>query len=340
MAAVKNFNTIVHQIQASNLNYQLYLTPFAANISLKKTPIKDRSGRPLSSPLLCQLNPGVDPSHEVKKENPLDDVNQVFDKQNNLRSTKPDEHLYHELAEYKSAINKLTEEKDHLINENEKLNLSIKEKDREIMDLERANKVKSEVADKIKKNLKEVKEKFQKEKTDITRNHKLEVKYWRKQLGEETKTKIKLKEKLEDPKNNTKPETKSKKRIFKKKSDNNKTIETPITTTLCSLCGVDIPNYIPEYFCGEKYNPACEKCKENDDAWFPRDPFASFASPTQPTSLVSHWMLHLPSKPPQNPSSIPSLVTHCAKLPNPGDRFISVQEALKMMMERLNTVFR
>ena len=55
MAAAKNFNTIVHQIQASNLNYQLYLTPFAANISLKKTPIKDRSGRPLSSPLLCHM---------------------------------------------------------------------------------------------------------------------------------------------------------------------------------------------------------------------------------------------------------------------------------------------
>ena len=50
MAAVKTFYDIVQQIQASNLNYQLYLTPYAANISLKKTPTKDISGRPFPSP--------------------------------------------------------------------------------------------------------------------------------------------------------------------------------------------------------------------------------------------------------------------------------------------------
>ena len=331
MAAIKNFNSIVHQIQASNLNYQLYLTPFAANISLKKSPIKDKSGRPFP-----QAFPGVGRTHDVedpvvenvKKENRLPDVKLEF--------TKHDEHPHQELADCKAAMNKLNEE-------NEKLKTSIENKDCEIIDLERSNKVKNEVADQLKKNLKEVKEKFHKERTELIKNHKKEVKYWRTQLGEETKMKIKLKEKLEGPKDTTKnmlTKTKLKKQSVNKNSENNPAIEENPNNSLCSLCAIEIQNYIPEYFCGEKFNPACEECKDKDTLWSPDNPFASFPTPSQPSSLVSHWTLHLPSKPPQNPSSIPSLVTHCAKLPNPGDRFISVEEALKMMMERLNSVFR
>ena len=121
-----------------------------------------------------------------------------------------------------------------------------------------------------------------------------------------------------------------------KKRENKPAIEVDPNDSLCSLCAIEIQNYIPEYFCGKKYNPACEDCKEEDTLWSLDNPFASFPTPSQPSSLVPHWMLHLPSKPPQNPSSIPSLINHCAKLPNPGDRFISVQESLEMMMERLN----
>ena len=70
-------------------------------------------------------------------------------------------------------------------------------------------------------------------------------------------------------------------------------------------------NYLPEYFCGDKFNPACESCKANDSSWDPDDPFSAFPSPSQPTSLVSHWLLTPRQQPPQNPSSIMSLVTHC-----------------------------
>ena len=42
-------------------------------------------------------------------------------------------------------------------------------------------------------------------------------------------------------------------------------------------------------------------------------------SQTRPTSLASHWMPHFSEKPPQNPSFIPSLVTHCVKHFNSGE---------------------
>jgi chromosome segregation ATPase len=44
MVAKKSFENILEQIQSSNLNFQLQLSPFSANISLKKSFIKDKSG--------------------------------------------------------------------------------------------------------------------------------------------------------------------------------------------------------------------------------------------------------------------------------------------------------
>jgi hypothetical protein len=44
MVASRTFHNILEQIQCSKLNFQLQIPPFSANISLKKTPIKDKSG--------------------------------------------------------------------------------------------------------------------------------------------------------------------------------------------------------------------------------------------------------------------------------------------------------
>ena len=46
MTARKTFDSILQQIQFSNLNFRIELSPFAANIFLKKTPVKDKSGIP------------------------------------------------------------------------------------------------------------------------------------------------------------------------------------------------------------------------------------------------------------------------------------------------------
>ena len=204
MAAVKTFNSIVQQVQASNLNYHLQLTPFAANISLKKTNIKDRFGRPIQT----EVVPHVDSNHETealhaqkyKLENELANVKREFASTvhehekllNDIRATiKSEESDKQELVECKAAI-------DNLLKENEKLKVTALNKESEIKDLESSIKIKTEVAEKLNKNLKEVKEKFKQEKAEILVNHKTEVKSWRKKLGEETKSKITLRKKLED----------------------------------------------------------------------------------------------------------------------------------------------
>ena len=47
MMAAETFENIIFQIQNSNLNFKLNLSPFAANISLKKSLVKNKSGIPL-----------------------------------------------------------------------------------------------------------------------------------------------------------------------------------------------------------------------------------------------------------------------------------------------------
>ena len=149
MAAVNTFYSIVQQVQDSNLNYHLQLTPFAAKISLKRTSIKDRFGRPFQQ---------VDPNKKVEAlsakicelESQLADVKNVFassvlenDKVlNHLRSTiKPDESDLQELAKCRATIEELNEARDYLLKENEKLKQIVLNKDREIKDLESSNKI-------------------------------------------------------------------------------------------------------------------------------------------------------------------------------------------------------
>ena len=45
--ASKIFNDVLNTVQSSNLNFCLQISPFAANISLKKYFLKDKSGNVL-----------------------------------------------------------------------------------------------------------------------------------------------------------------------------------------------------------------------------------------------------------------------------------------------------
>ena len=108
--------------------------------------------------------------------------------------------------------------------------------------------------------------------------------------------------------------------------------------TFCSLCATFIPDYIPEYFFGEAYNPACHACKAMDSLWDPGDPFSAFPSSTQPVSMVSHWTIQ-PSQTVQNPSSI-SMVSHCLKFlehnddpENTDEKLITAEEFQELIAE-------
>ena len=92
--------------------------------------------------------------------------------------------------------------------------------------------------------------------------------------------------------------------------------------------------FLNTFPCISLYNPACEDCKASDSSWAPDDPFVSFPSSAQPSSLVTHW-IPISAKTPQRPGSISSMITHCALLPPPGSSFISMEEVLELMKEFL-----
>ena len=103
-------------------------------------------------------------------------------------------------------------------------------------------------------------------------------------------------------------------------------------------CVCIITNYIPDYFCGEKYNPACTPCKESDTTWSQHDLFASFPSSSPPPSLVTHWIPPTFTDLPKNPGSIVSMNNHCVRFPSPGDSFITIKEMIeemKVMMDEM-----
>ena len=66
MDASKAFKNILQQIESSNLNFKLEISPFSAVISLKKSFIRDKSGNLLSS------NPSETPAlHRLDEENQI-----------------------------------------------------------------------------------------------------------------------------------------------------------------------------------------------------------------------------------------------------------------------------
>ena len=56
-----------------------------------------------------------------------------------------------------------------------------------------------------------------------------------------------------------------------KKSSPQTKVSQPVSITndetLCSICAVSIVNYVPKYFLGEKFNPACDDCQDKDISW-------------------------------------------------------------------------
>ena len=70
MAVNATFNSIVHEIQLSNLNFMVNMTPYAAYITLKKSTQVDRNGSPLSPspPVVCQLEQAVRGKYEAEMQ--------------------------------------------------------------------------------------------------------------------------------------------------------------------------------------------------------------------------------------------------------------------------------
>ena len=72
MLASRNFENILHMIKTSNLNYFLQLSPFAAQISLKKSLIRDKTGVPFAQPVVTTLDSTSDVTDLQNKNRALE----------------------------------------------------------------------------------------------------------------------------------------------------------------------------------------------------------------------------------------------------------------------------
>merc|ERR1712179_739489 len=323
MLATQSFNHILDQIQTSCLNFQIQISPFSAIISLKKSIIRDQSGKPLLSKKLSNIS-SEDIDTLVMKNRELERKLEEFQNFKQVACIKVEANS--------SEQNKIKELEDVLSLARDIL----KDRGDKILELQVALKAAKEASCKTNNILVQNRAKFEKEKTVLLKEHRAEVKAWKKDLGEERKEKIKLEKELKK----VLCANKSGKMDEKKQTNKtgNQKVESKVSTLqvtnskiVCSICAHPIDKFQPEYFCGEMFNPSCQTCKSNDSSWLPDDPFSSFPSDSQPASLVSHWLLPLQQSVPQNPSSIATLLTHCVKLPNPGDSFLSMEEILELM---------
>ena len=229
MLASRTFDSILDQIQSSNMSFKMQIYPLSANISIKRSPLKDKSGAPIllpntSSTSSCLPKPSGDLiaalSFKIIKlerssgsligdyESAVQDCVAAHQKIKLLEvhpkvKSEPDEALMKDLSEKNYLVNTLNCKIVQQSKENENYQTKINILNVEIQDLERANKKSNEISNKLNKQISEERAKFKKEKIKIDKEHKAEIKAFRKDLGEENKQKLKLLKSVE----NTSPQS-------------------------------------------------------------------------------------------------------------------------------------
>ena len=308
MLATNSFNNILYQVQDSCLNYHLQVSPFSAVISIKKSFVKDRSGSLI-------LPPGTVSASSNRK---LD----VCDKESQAKLQQDLEILQ---QKHEDILTELTSAYERI----ELLKKKNQEQENTINELSRENRLARDATYAINKAHNDARVMYEKDKFQIFKQHKVEVKSWRRELGEMTRKHIKLEKKLKLlTEENVPVPTSSIERL------DNLVLKEGVIELLeedfdiCSLCGVNIRNYVPDYFFGEIINPACIKCKGPEIL----DPFSSFPDDGIPSSLSCHWIPALSdfySFTPSNLSTMPSMRAHYVRIPNPGSSFTAMEDVLQ-----------
>ena len=286
MVASRTFDNILYQIQSSNLNFQLQISPFSANISLKRSPVKDRSGYPICPPVTSTSslsNTSADAvikfleSKILELESSLESLScahklAVRDSEAANQKVKLLAANHSVKLECNEIVLKDLENQNFLVeslwvnSEENKAVLNItKNQSEEIQDSVRSIKHAKEAADRLNKKLCNTKKRFEKEKVDIIKWYKAEIKGWKKDLGEERRQKVKLEEKLNDT--HTLVEKRS---VVEKNPEevdhypSSKTDFSEVSDEIhCTICASPIMSYVPKYFLVKKFRPFCENCDEN-----------------------------------------------------------------------------
>ena len=210
MLASNAFEQIIDQIRSSNLNFHLQMSPFSAQISLKKSLIVEKSGIFRLPPNCAVETPKLESDIELlaaknnQLEKDLKNLKSEFDR------VVVDCHEAHEKIKELEELpikkeNENIVEKEYLqveikrvSTENFKYSEIVKEQLEEINELRNSIKMKTEISNQLNKKLSGFKIKSEKDSAASARSYKAEIKCWKKELGEERKRRMKLEEKLEN----------------------------------------------------------------------------------------------------------------------------------------------
>ena len=298
MAASKTFDLILQQIQHSCLNFQL--SPFSAVISLKKSFAKNKSSKPHPpGPLFLPESTVVESKDETlfKIKSLEDELVHMQDKYNKLFSKCE--------AAYESIA---------------LLEIFLSNREETIKSLESAGTSARAAVTALNTKLVEKVNEFKVEKNEVIKEHEREVKEWKRDLGKARKVQKKLQKKLDA--------------LEAKEATDEESLQAADQTIdldwyeCYSICASSIVDYVPQYFCGQLVNPVCEQCCRDANVFIDdqlSDPFSSFSNSHMPSSMVSHWTPPCNNKR-QSLLNTPSMNAHYVRIPDPGDRFISMEE--------------
>ena len=296
MLASNMFQEILDLIQSSNLNFQLQVSPFAAQISLRKSLVRDKAGK--------VLPPGIQRHDDLKKL-----VNKNDKLQNELSILQSNhEVLVNDFTKACQTIetlkNQIVKEdiKPVMVNsdieeyadENKELKAIIEQKNEDIQGLELADKMKKEMIIKLNNELKNTQLRYNQEKEKNKNDHKAEVKRWRKELGEEEKVNIKLKDQLKDIESESielKEKIGLKDEVIAKAMDEKISLEEKIKSLLDVLYGCSECGLCEECEC---YSEECDsslpaQCANTEQSPPPAPESPAQQHPPQPNSWSSPW---------------------------------------------------
>ena len=218
---------ILDCVKKSNLNFCLHLSPFSANISLKKTFVKDKAGVYLDPPLstvpvsdslflqnrdlakkVNDLETIVDDLN-LRLKKSLSDCEQAYEAIENLENklmiktekieteqADLEDSFKHQLEKKTKEISNLYKEKKLHQDKETSLKTLIQEGDKEIQNLQRRLQISECAVTRLNKAVNTNKLNHEKETKLITKNLKNEIKSWKKDLGSERSEKIKAERKL------------------------------------------------------------------------------------------------------------------------------------------------
>ena len=315
MEASQSFELILDHVKHSCLNFRMHVTPFSAEISLKKTLVKDMNGLPKL------------PTQHFHSG---DNLSRIQTLETELVSMK---------EKYEKLVVKYDIAEESLVNLTQKL----KVRDETIQNLKMSNLAAMSAAEKVKKALIDKVDDYSREKAELIKEYEDQVTVWRKEFIKADEKHTILEKKFDMLEIDS---------IYCTSDNHAEEMEPPYMEpdidltefqqhenvnqkfiNACSICAIQIFNRIPEYFCGEVVAPICDECKRYanlSDLEQTFDPFSSFPASGIPISLISHW---IPPLAVSNQSflSIPSLRAHYVQTLRPGDTFISMEEMLYEM---------